>query len=317
MILIVTVAGDLHALVIQRALRMGGYSNCFIVECDRVAQREALSFGLNCEIADRLLTSEGRHVSVADASIIWFRTMRLHQLLDNEVDSPDARVIVDNDCRGGLMGLLLTQFRGKWISTPEATQRASDKTLQLDVALRCGFRVPKTLITQSVDDLKRFWEDCGQRVIAKTLVGAPGPFLETTLIDDLRSLDRESVEAAPTMFQEYVPGTAHLRINTFGSRSYAALIESPQVDWRTNLNVPISAVDVEPSIHTRIQSVLRALDLEMGVVDIKLTPAGEPVWLEVNPQGQFLFLDALTSLRVADNFAAFLLEQQSIMSTQG
>ena len=47
----------------------------------------------------------------------------------------------------------------------------------------------------------------------------------------------------------------------------------------------------------------------MGIVDLKLTPEGEPVWLEVNPQGQFLFLDALANLNLAEKFAAYLVEE--------
>jgi hypothetical protein len=38
-----------------------------------------------------------------------------------------------------------------------------------------------------------------------------------------------------------------------------------------------------------------------------LTPAGELVWLEVNPQGQFLFLQGITGMPLAEHFADFLI----------
>jgi hypothetical protein len=44
----------------------------------------------------------------------------------------------------------------------------------------------------------------------------------------------------------------------------------------------------------------------MGSVDIKLLPSGEPVWLEVSPQGQFLFLN-LSCQNLLYHFAEFLL----------
>jgi hypothetical protein len=47
----------------------------------------------------------------------------------------------------------------------------------------------------------------------------------------------------------------------------------------------------------------------MGIIDLKLTPDGEPVWLEVNPQGQFLFLDAFADLQLAAKFADYLVAQ--------
>jgi hypothetical protein len=47
----------------------------------------------------------------------------------------------------------------------------------------------------------------------------------------------------------------------------------------------------------------------MGNIDLKITPEGECVWLEVNPQGQFLFLDALTDLQLADRFVDYLVTE--------
>ncbi|MCX4674881.1 hypothetical protein OG413_05995 [Streptomyces sp. NBC_01433] len=47
----------------------------------------------------------------------------------------------------------------------------------------------------------------------------------------------------------------------------------------------------------------------MGIIDIKLMPDGEPVWLEVNPQGQFLFLESLLGEPLADRFLDFLISE--------
>ena len=48
------------------------------------------------------------------------------------------------------------------------------------------------------------------------------------------------------------------------------------------------------------------MGLNMGIFDLKLDPQGDPVWLEVNPQGQFLFLEGMSDLRLADAFADHL-----------
>lgn len=88
---------------------------------------------------------------------------------------------------------------------------------------------------------------------------------------------------------------------------YAALIATTALDWRPDLNVPISPWPVPDGIRRRVGTVLRQLGLRMGIVDLKLTPEGEPVWLEVNPQGQFLFLEPLTGEPLTEHFADFLL----------
>lgn len=316
MILILTVANDLHALTAQARVRAMGLAECFIVECDRIAQRDFLSYGVNFGASSRVLTSENRSVAVEEGTLLWFRTSTSKQIVEARVEGEDARAIIDNDCKGALTGLLATQYHGKWLSTPEATYRASDKIGQLKAAFDCGFRVPKTLVSQSRPDVLEFFSSCAGQVVAKTVVGASGPFLETVRIDDPAALDAPSFLAAPTIFQEYVPGDRHLRLNCFGDESFAALIRTEDVDWRTNLNVEITAFHVDPELHERTRRVLDTLGLEMGIIDIKLTPDGEPVWLEVNPQGQFLFLDALTDLRLVDRFASYLLAEHQAATSR-
>jgi glutathione synthase/RimK-type ligase-like ATP-grasp enzyme len=306
-ILIVSVAEDLHALTVQREVRESDAAECHIIECDRIAHRDSLSYGIGHDVTDRAVTSEGRSVRVSDAAVLWLRTIGPRQVVERQV-SEDAAIVIDNDCRGGLSGLLESRFKGTWISAPEATYRASDKLGQLAVAHRCGFRVPRTLVSQSRRDVMALYDACDGGIVVKTVVGAPGPFLQAVKLDSPGTLDYESYSAAPAIYQEYIPGVCHLRLNCFGPRSYAALIRSDDVDWRARLGTAIESYDVSPTLHRKVRDVLDALGLAMGIVDLKLTPAGEPVWLEVNPQGQFLFLEAYTDLHLAKRFAEYLID---------
>jgi hypothetical protein len=47
----------------------------------------------------------------------------------------------------------------------------------------------------------------------------------------------------------------------------------------------------------------------MGIFDLKLDEGGIPHWLEVNPQGQFLFVQGITGLDLCTAFAQFLLDE--------
>jgi hypothetical protein len=68
---------------------------------------------------------------------------------------------------------------------------------------------------------------------------------------------------------------------------------------------------VPVDLHERVRDVLDRLGLAMGVVDLKLTPEDEVVWLEVNPQGQFLFIEGMTGMPSTAHFAAYLASLQS------
>ena len=184
MIVIVTIADDLHALTVQHSLREHGYQDCHIIECDRIAQRRALTYGLNFDASDHIVTSSGDRISLSNATVLWLRTIATQQTLQREVEDDRSRALIDNDCRGALLGYLETHFKGTWISSIDATYRASDKILQLRTASSCGFRVPKTLVSQCRDDVTEFFEACDGQVIVKPIIGVSGPLIRTTMLDD-------------------------------------------------------------------------------------------------------------------------------------
>jgi glutathione synthase/RimK-type ligase-like ATP-grasp enzyme len=207
-----------------------------------------------------------------------------------------------------MRGVLETAFRGVWISDPAATERASNKILQLNAADRAGFRIPATLVSQSPSVVRQFFVQYGP-VIYKPVAGARGPLLFTRFLTEELILEEASLMTCPTIYQEYIPGDLHIRLNCFGTRSFASTIESSELDWRPNLNVPIQPYDVPETLNVLVRRTLDLLGLEMGVFDIKLTPEGEFVFLEVNPQGQFLFLEGATGQPLGRYMAEYLLEK--------
>jgi glutathione synthase/RimK-type ligase-like ATP-grasp enzyme len=317
MILALSFHDDLHAVGVQQAVRARGES-FHILECDGVSGRPGLTWHLSgtpdgSGIPAALPTSEGRTVPPAQAKLLWWRRARAPQQLTMAAAESEGAAIsaqqislVNNDCNGALRGILAASFHGEWISPPEATDRASDKIYQLWMARQAGFRVPRTLITQSRGEVVDFINEVG-RVIVKPVVGAPGPSLYTRWIEDPQTLPAESFAMCPATYQEYIPGRHHIRLNCFGERMFAALIETEELDWRPDLNVPITQWPVPEDLARLVRTVLDRLGLLMGVIDIKLTPEGEPVWLEVNPQGQFLFLEPLTGEPLTEHFADYLI----------
>ncbi|MEV5884863.1 ATP-grasp domain-containing protein [Streptomyces sp. NPDC052020] len=253
---------------------------------------------------------------IGEAALLWWRRVRADQEVAGELTGEHERSLVNNDCRGALAGVLAAEFQGQWISPPDATDRAADKVFQLAVAEKVGFRVPRTLVSQSREDVIAFKQQVG-RVIVKPVVGARGPLMFTQFIDSPELIPAESFDVCPAIYQEYIEGRRHIRLNCFGEQMYAALIETDVLDWRPNLSVAnISKWKVPRDVAERVMAVLSALGLRMGIVDLKLAPHGEPVWLEVNPQGQFLFLEPLLDEPMTDHFVDFLLTAAGTTGSQ-
>jgi hypothetical protein len=306
-VLIVTISDDLHALAVQDTLRRRGLE-CCILESDAVSGGEVLSFLASSDgtLVAHVQTSEGDSINVAEVELVWWRRAKALQCTDGSLLSKDQKNLINNDCTSTAIGIFESCFVGHWISSPHGTEFASNKLNQLSVAHKCGFATPDTLITQSPAEVLKFYEKHQGRIIMKPVAGTQGPLLFTQFVRGEHLSMHDSIRACPTIYQQFIPGSRHIRLNCFGECCYASVIESESLDWRPNLNVPVAPWTVPDALSDRIRHSLDLLGLEMGIFDLKETADGEPVWLEVNPQGQFLFLEGLTAEPLTDRFAEFL-----------
>lgn len=309
MIVIASATSDLHAEAVKASICANG-GRCHIIEIDQIAQSDSLNYTIGVPGRDlgEVRASDGDRIRLSDARVIWLRRMRGNQMLRFPVSASDGYEIINNDCRGALAALFLTKFQGKWLSHPDASYRASDKLYQLDIAQRCGFRIPRTLVAQNRDAVVAFSDECGGNIIVKTVVGVHEPFLQTVRFDH-KAYVTDDFETCPAIYQECIEGTRHLRLLCTREWSLGAMIETGDLDWRVNLNAKMTFYAADDGLHSMIMNVFAALDLEMGVVDIKVTEEGEYVWFEVNPQGQFLFMQPLTGFDFVRKFSDFLVSQ--------
>ena len=306
-VLVITRREDVHAVAIVDALAGRGVHGA-IVEVDGVAGRGGLSWSSSG--GGTVLDVAGRQIRPADASVTWWRRLNGAQRVPAEVD-PAAHELVTRDSRASLLGLIATEFTGRYVSDPEATRAAENKLVQLRAAARVGLRVPDTLVSSDPARVREFCDAHDWRVVAKTVSGAGPrqPVMTGALTPEL--VQDAAVRLAPAIYQELVPGERHLRVNVFGDDVHTAMLTTTALDWRYPLDAAVEPTRLDELTTRRLHDVLEVLGLRMGVFDLKCSPDGEPVWLELNPQGQFLWLDGLAGMRLQDAFADFLVRELS------
>lgn len=307
-IAIFTIDRDIHAYAVRHELRRRGVG-CAIVEVDALADQGGMSWSPTNEVeASCVRDVDGNQLAIGDLDVIWWRRFVGTPRIPDDVTDEAARDLVINDCRATLLGITLTEFRGEWISHPEATRRAENKLLQLRAAVRAGLRVPRTLVSQDPVVIRRFVEELGGDAIAKVVQGTHktpvlvGPLTAAMMTD-------EALRLCPAIYQELVPGTRHLRVCMFGHEAHTVVLETQRLDWRQPLDATGTPYELDQETVGRLRHVLDQLDLKMGIFDLKLLPTGEPVWMEVNPQGQFMFLEAMCDFPVMESFTEYLLAE--------
>lgn len=303
---IVTLAGDLHAYVVrQRMLEKYG-EDVAIVASDRLCAAGGVIWGDTPSGEVTLPTEDGGTVDVTALDLVWWRRCHGRPEVPAQVIDPAMRKLVVKDNRAALRGVLLASFSGTWVSDPYATERAQNKLLQLTVARQVGLTCPRTLVSTEPDAVREFARAMGGTLVAKTLTGLLGTSLEAGRVHLDSLTDEEEIRVSATIYQEEVPGTDHLRVMVFGEDVHAARISSAQLDWRLASDLEVAPVELEPGLADALSAVVRRLGLRMGVFDLKVRPDGRVVFLEVNPQGQFLFVEGMSDLPLGDAFARFL-----------
>ncbi|QEH31610.1 Ribosomal protein S6--L-glutamate ligase [Aquisphaera giovannonii] len=225
-------------------------------------------------------------------------------------DGPFAESEAEASLLGGLAG-----FRGLWVNHPASEWLADHKLHQLEVAHANGLRVPATLVSNDPDSLRAFHEAHRGEVVTKAVSAHPNRLLGDEVvitrrveIDHLGLLDRAS---GPTLFQEFIPAALDVRATVIGDDVFATAIDSQAgagpLDWRLDYTVSMRPMALDDRTRSALLAVARELGLSYGAADLRITPDGEPVFLEINPRGAYLFAERLAGQPMTRALADLLL----------
>jgi hypothetical protein len=301
MILIVTNQQDLTAdLVIVRLQELGLSFLRFNTE--DFPSTVQLIWTLNQGAVAGKLTIEDRSIDLESIVSIWYRRP-LNPRAPAIIGHPTARAFAERESLSSLQNIWPT-INCLWVSKPESIRQASSKLEQLRIAHHLGLEVPKTLVTTVPEEARAFCMTHAD-VIAKTLSRpsagtlAGESFILYTSRIEAHDLERlATVSLTPTLFQSLVPRKCDLRVTLVGSRVFATEIHTPaefsqQVDWRrarveTLVHIPH---ELPERITEILKQYLRHYGLMFGAFDFLITPDGQYVFLELNPNGQWAWLE--------------------------
>ena len=127
--------------------------------------------------------------------------------------------------------------------------------------------------------------------------------------------DVSGLSLCPDTFQELLPKSLEIRVTVVGHRVMSAAIDS-QVsaraihDWRRDgvrmLN-DWRPYQLPSAVEEKILRVMDYFSLNYGAIDIILTPDGKHIFLELNPCGEFFWLERSPGLPISEAIADLLL----------
>jgi glutathione synthase/RimK-type ligase-like ATP-grasp enzyme len=314
-VILVTQTQDLAADLLVTALReIGG--NFVRLNLDWFPQRMRISWPADGSTV--LAVTQQSTINLGEFGAAWYRRLApAPDLLDSGSDT--ARY-AENQRLSFLRGLLET-MRWRWMNSPTHVDQASLKLHQLRWANEAGFSVPDTIATND-PEVARSFVLAGPSVVKGVVGGSmregqqrfavfTEPIDESLLASDI------AIQSSPIFVQRLVRNKTDVRVTVVGDQLFAVRIlvnggDPRVVDWRL---VPPSRIMYEPVILPAKEAalcveMLRAFKLTYGAFDLAETQDGQYWFLELNPSGQWGWIERGTRLPISQAIAQELASER-------
>ena len=201
---------------------------------------------------------------------------------------------------------------------------AASKMLQYKVATEIGFSIPKTCFSNQKEPFLELAKQ-QESLVLKPIENSDIWFDESGLdyVFYAQKVPSNSVDDVPeaafaqtvTFAQNYVEKAFELRVTVVDSEVFACKIDSQaqnedqgKVDWRQGYDYGLkhSMFDLPEEVSEKCKVFLHKMGLRFGCFDFIVTPEGQYVFLECNPNGQWLWIELETSLSISTAIARSL-----------
>lgn len=206
---------------------------------------------------------------------------------------------------------------------------AEKKLLQLDVAREIGFRIPQTIVTNShskIIDFLHQHNDEGILKLSTQPVFSKNNGVYFIFANKVSPIDFDEMDTtinSPFIIQNYIQKQYEVRYTYVNEEHFVCRIESQlsdksKVDFRRYdfANTPYVAIKAPERIQNMVTLFMRKLKLNYGALDFIVDYNDDWHFLEVNPVGQYGWIEYLTGLPITNSIIRYLKEKKIINNNE-
>ncbi len=247
---------------------------------------------------------------------VYYRRPELPRFSSNEMNIGEIQFL-RNEFYFTLEGVYKILKDAYWISPVYAIREAENKIYQLELAKSLGFTIPNSLITNVFSDSLDFYDENGGCCIIKPIKsglieGKNGTEIVFTNSLSRRPNSKKQIEFLPNFFQKQIDKKFDIRVTIVGETIFATKIDSQQeqitkVDWRRGER-PLTHTKFELPKELQDLSVklLKSLSLRFGAIDFIWDINDNFIFLEINPNGQWAWIEKQTGYKISDQIVDLL-----------
>lgn len=255
-------------------------------------------------------TNDGKVINIDDAKGAYIRQPRIPNICVDDEDKAFAK----REISESLKSLWRYIPENVWLNAPHNILRASNKPEQLKNAAAYGLLIPNTCITAEIHTIKNFYHS-SPLIIAKAVKHgfifreSDAVIATTQNVSDDYIDNIEEYAKIPMIFQEKIAKEYDIRVTTVGESVFSVAIysqEHPQTstDWRIadhfGIKLRHEAIRLPQDIEDKCKSITRHYKLKYSAIDMIKSIEGKYYFLELNPNGQWAWLEQIANLKIRD-----------------
>lgn len=306
MILIIGNSVDLAESVVGEIKQISEEEVAFF-KADKCLEGESFGFSVIDGKPMAMATIDRQEIDLTQVRSVWFWKPLLPKVL-RTLEPPAHQLFVYRQFLAMWRSMVSLLADCSWVNDYYSMIAAEHKPYQLRVASEVGFFVPDTLVTSDPEKALKFWRYCGKEMVIKPLALSPteDSVLFTNRVTEELMAEKERLRSSPVILQRLVPHQHELRITIVGDAIFPAeVISESGLDWRRG-KIMVSPYVLPPDIQDLCLRYVRLLGLQYGCIDMIVTPDDQYVFLEINPNGQWDFVEKRAGLPIGKAIARLL-----------
>jgi len=313
-IVVLAHANDNHTAPLKWALEQAGYKvACWAGLASAEERQASITFEENIQL------TLGTHV-LSPGDVVWVRRPN-PAVLNPRVSEADKK-FAEGEYRWFYHTIMyqLETLPVHCINKYSASRFINNKSVQILLARNCGMHVPKTLFSNSPAAVRAFLGQAGRRSICKAFFphiwqkdNSPTVAVTETFEVTPEMLPADEVLTyAPAIYQDMVVKEFDVRMVLMGSTVYSYALRNPKgaLDWRQDAGqglVQVESIETPAEVKDAVVAFARQSGVVFGSLDFAVDEKGRWWFLEINEQGQFLWLDEFNHKPdIMGKFLAFL-----------
>jgi glutathione synthase/RimK-type ligase-like ATP-grasp enzyme len=318
-VLILTRSFDPEADLVSIKLLSRGI-DCMSLNIEDIPRRILIKYSIkqnNDDSAELEINNET--LDTSKISVAWLRHFDITGI-NFGMDEP-ARTFSSQQWEDAL-NTLLRKLNCKWINSPSSVSQASDRRKQLSAARASGFDIPSTIITNDAHTAREFYHSHNGNIVLKALHGHAIELGGKMYCMYTRSVTEQDLPRlsdliyAPCILQEKLQKKSEMRVTVVGDQVFAATLNFRSNSKKYDDIHRCSTADISIKAHTKLRpliierciQLIKSLGLKYGAIDFVVDNSDNLVFLEINPSGDWYWIEQKTALPITTAMAGLIEE---------